>query len=304
MSSWTRVQVNSAYDNTNDTSWSVSLTGVTAGNLILLFIRWSGGATTTVSVSDGTSSLDIGTQQAFEGGNSVALFAWLLAANSGNRTYTITLGAARIHKCALIAEFSHAATAVQDGEATGTGTSTTPNSGEISTTGTDEIAFGYYADTTGQVPTASSETINNATRDDFFDQPGQPNFNERVWHKAFDSTWGPEDAACAIATSGEWACGLVAFKVAGVGITPAIGALALAGLLAFTAFLEQEGFRWRADDGSESGASWLAGQDVSITRGKTTNTRLRAVVDTRGDSPSTAHKLQYRKQGDPEWRDV
>lgn len=68
---------------------------------------------------------------------------------------------------------------------------------------------------------------------------------------------------------------------------------------------EQEGYRWRDDDGSESAANWLAAQDADITRGKDITTRLRTVVDTiTGDPPSGGLKLQYRKVGDAGWRDV
>lgn len=69
---------------------------------------------------------------------------------------------------------------------------------------------------------------------------------------------------------------------------------------------DQEGFRFRNDDGSESGASWLATQDVNITRGKNVNTRLRVLADVAGNTPTQQAALQYRKVGDAdsEWRDV
>lgn len=68
---------------------------------------------------------------------------------------------------------------------------------------------------------------------------------------------------------------------------------------------EQEGFRWRNDDGSESGASWLAAQDTNITRGTLTNTRLRILVDTANQNPPSRRlRLQYRRVGDEGWRDL
>ena len=69
---------------------------------------------------------------------------------------------------------------------------------------------------------------------------------------------------------------------------------------------EQEGFRFRNDNGSESAATWIAAQDTNISRGKTTNTRLRMLADATGDAPSEAATLQYRKVGDPasEWENV
>jgi len=71
---------------------------------------------------------------------------------------------------------------------------------------------------------------------------------------------------------------------------------------------EQEGYRFRADDGSESGASWLADQDTDTSRPIETTTRLRTIVDTTGGGGTNAEGLQleYRKVGDAdsEWRKI
>lgn len=67
---------------------------------------------------------------------------------------------------------------------------------------------------------------------------------------------------------------------------------------------QQEGFRWRADDGDEDGATWLDSQDTDITRAKDTVTRLRVLTNVTDDPPSEALKLQYRKVGDPTWKDL
>jgi hypothetical protein len=70
--------------------------------------------------------------------------------------------------------------------------------------------------------------------------------------------------------------------------------------------LEQEGFRWRDDDGSESGASWLEDQDVDTTIAKSTNVRLRVLLNATGDPPSTQYQLEYKETSDgaSEWRKV
>ena len=67
--------------------------------------------------------------------------------------------------------------------------------------------------------------------------------------------------------------------------------------------LEQEGFRWRDDDGSESGASPLAAQDAQITRAISTNTRLRALINATGDPASAGYQLEWRL-GAGTWRKV
>jgi hypothetical protein len=71
------------------------------------------------------------------------------------------------------------------------------------------------------------------------------------------------------------------------------------------ATLEQEGYRWRLDDGSESGATWLDTQDTNITRQKNLNTRIRIIVNATGDPDSEQYQLEWREKGsgDP-WRKV
>lgn len=73
----------------------------------------------------------------------------------------------------------------------------------------------------------------------------------------------------------------------------------------YSGVIEQEGFRWRDDDGSETTATWLATQDTDITRAKSTNTRLRTLLNTKdsGSNPSSQQfKLQYQKNGASAWR--
>ncbi len=69
---------------------------------------------------------------------------------------------------------------------------------------------------------------------------------------------------------------------------------------------EQEGYRWRNDDGSESTATWLAAQDTDISRGKLSTTRLRVLVNNVGPGRTDQFSLQYRRVGDAdsEWEDV
>jgi hypothetical protein len=70
---------------------------------------------------------------------------------------------------------------------------------------------------------------------------------------------------------------------------------------------EQEGYRWRDDDGTETTATWAAAQDTStgITISIGTNIRLRMLVNTTNDAPSQGYELQHRiKDGPAVWRKV
>ena len=69
---------------------------------------------------------------------------------------------------------------------------------------------------------------------------------------------------------------------------------------------EQEGFQFRLDDGSESGATDIGSQDGYISSNKGTNRRLRILSNATGNPPSHQVTIQFRKVGDPdsEWEDV
>lgn len=58
--------------------------------------------------------------------------------------------------------------------------------------------------------------------------------------------------------------------------------------------IEQEGFRFRNDDGSESAATWKANQDVNITAAADTAMRLRMLLNATGDPASIGAQLEYR----------
>lgn len=70
------------------------------------------------------------------------------------------------------------------------------------------------------------------------------------------------------------------------------------------AVLDQEGFLWRNDDGTEVTASSAAAQDAKLLATFGTNKRLRVLINATNDPASQAYKLQYRAVGAADWRDV
>lgn len=84
-----------------------------------------------------------------------------------------------------------------------------------------------------------------------------------------------------------WACGAVSLH--GTSVSPT---------------LEQEGWRWRNDDGSESGATWKAAQDTDGSLPANTAARIRVIVNASGDPASDQYQLEWRKVGDSTWRKV
>lgn len=71
-----------------------------------------------------------------------------------------------------------------------------------------------------------------------------------------------------------------------------------------TATLEQEGFRFRNDDGNETGATWKASQDVNISLAVGDKFRLRFIIDAVNDPASTGFILQAKKSTDATWKNV
>lgn len=68
--------------------------------------------------------------------------------------------------------------------------------------------------------------------------------------------------------------------------------------------VEQEGYRWRNDDGTETTATWKAAQDTTVTLNPSDVARLRVIVNATNDPASANYKLQYRKVGDPSWKNI
>lgn len=58
--------------------------------------------------------------------------------------------------------------------------------------------------------------------------------------------------------------------------------------------IDQEGFRFRNDDGSEASATWKAGQDINTVFAPGDVARLRALLNATGDPASIEAQLEYR----------
>lgn len=74
--------------------------------------------------------------------------------------------------------------------------------------------------------------------------------------------------------------------------------------LASSLDVQQEGFRWRNDDGSESTATWKAAQDTNVNMPIDGAARLRILLNATGDAPSAQYQLEYRIKTSGTWRKV
>lgn len=173
----TFVNGNGADDATNDTTMAVTVTGVSAGNLVHVIVKYEGTGTT-ATVSDGTTSLTqdaTGVQSHTNGDLNAVNFYLLSSVASGSVTYTVTLGASRPFKTMDAAVFSYSGTASRQtaayGSLSATDNGTDPVlSGTISPTGSDLIVVGsYFAYASA---TSTTHLINAVAADATFGGPG------------------------------------------------------------------------------------------------------------------------------------
>jgi hypothetical protein len=68
--------------------------------------------------------------------------------------------------------------------------------------------------------------------------------------------------------------------------------------------IEQEGFRFRNDDGSEAAATWRQAQDVDDSAAKDLCIRLRTLVNATGDPASSQYQLEQRLVGGSAWTKI
>jgi len=206
---------------------TIALTGVTAGNLIVIYLNAEEVTGATASITDGTSALTMATA-ANQANHEWGQFGYLLVANGGNKTYTITWPAGADYKSVIIWEFDYGSgTLSVDDEDVGTGSSTSPATASITTTGTDEIVFGGEGNYAAYVP--SAHAINALAAGGVVTESGT-NYGT-MWWRCFNSTF-TGTASCTITTA-EWVCNAISFKVSsGYSLVCAGGSYAVTGTAA------------------------------------------------------------------------
>lgn len=198
----------------SSTTLALVVTGIHAGDLIVVGVKWEGGDTT-VSVSDGTTTLTADP----DGHNSRGLndprscvFYLLSSVASGSVTYTVTFGAARSWRSITVMAYTPSASCTLEDSHSGNGSSTAVNSGNIITVGTDGLAFGFY----GEFGSALTSPLINGVAPDQTQVSGGPDSQrDTLWSKSYSS--GFTGAASGTISSLDWLCTAIAFKIAGGG---------------------------------------------------------------------------------------
>jgi hypothetical protein len=248
---------------------------VTAGNCIIVWSYYNRTQNATISDNNGNSYTEIGWTESKTG--SYRWMSWICAsANAGSTTITVS------NSDTSTGDFYAGAVAfsgvgiVHKQESSTVNSLTSPS---ITTTVAECLVIGFlFGGDGGTAPTAgnidgSAATILGATTNGGYN-PG--------WEYRILSSTATTTAAFNSASGTCWA--QIAAFVGGS--------------------RDQEGFRFRNDDGSETTASWKANQDAQVTAATGTPFRVRFLVNATGDPASTAYQLEYRRSTSSNWKKV
>lgn len=261
-------------------SATVSMSNVVAGDVIVMCSKnESGTGGTPYGMNDGTTSFTIGVPGGVAA-STVSQCGFIpYSFSSGTVNYVASPPGGIAATEVRVAEFSHTlGMVVSDASGGATGSGANVNSGNITTTGTDDIVIGFYGENgTGNLTVpkiagqAAAGTIGTGTN------------VSQMWYVSTTTTFtGPATGT----NSGvaQWGANIMALKIVGG--------------------LSQSAFRFRNDDGSESAATALASENTNITQPLSTNIRLRAQASTTGDVPSVKYQLEYKKSTETNYHAV
>ena len=140
----------------------------------------------------------------------------LSAAVDAAATFRATWAAARDIRKFIVMQFRPTAgsTVSKDTSNDNTGLGTASTSGNITTTGTDEVVVGY-SDLFNSGST-TVEQINGVAADGVSRQAPAS-----MWYRILSATFAAGGASCTQAISDSWTCGIMAFTAAGAAAAPA-----------------------------------------------------------------------------------
>lgn len=197
-----------AISETSNTTVAVTLNSVGSGNLVACWVSQFG-ATTTISVSDG-SSLTAGTKATLSDDEAEGQWFYTLSATSGNRTYTATLGAARQYKSIHCYRYTYTGTAALDQQNSGqtVGGGTAVASGNITTTAAVAVVLAGYLDVIAG--SATSEQIGGVAASHTLDDATLGTGVAESWDRILSSTATLQ--ATATSSHNTWLCAIINFK--------------------------------------------------------------------------------------------
>lgn len=249
----------------------------TAGNGLLVCIRWYG-AITVSSVTCAGETVDlVGSAYGNGTANQTARSQWAYINNiqsTGSKTVSVTLSGSASNLTISLHEISGQETTGMIGAhaPVATGTATANPSTSITTTAANSAVFGCLMSSASGATSGSGYTTLAFTS---------------FWSFEFGEYTTGMDAGAAGSKTVDWTQAASDWHIDAVEVLPAGSGSAR----------DQEGFRFGEDDGSESAHTWAAAQDTNISRSLGTAALIRALVNATGDPASAAYTLRYQKNG-------
>lgn len=204
-------------DNNDATATTITATcaGVAAGDLVSVWTTFEGLTTTTVSVSDGTTTFTQDPLGVFDQPSGTdephSVMHYLLSSvATGSVTYTSTFGSTQAVRRIVVQVYrpSAAATFESSNRAGGT-TGTALASGNITTVGTDGVAFGANA-SYGNTPSDASLQINGVNQQQITNAGSY--VKTKIWSRTYSAGFTGQATATQDA-SNRWNCAVWAFQI-------------------------------------------------------------------------------------------
>jgi hypothetical protein len=238
----------------------------TAGNIIVVAINWEGntGANDTTVVQNGGSSFVMGTRVDTSGGDHHSQLGYLFDCTTTN-IFDFTFPTNTTSPAVAMAEFSSSDTESFDTQNTGSGSGLSLASGSINLgAAANWLVLGLGGSYTSS-STFSAHQINGTNADGSQAGSSGGGGGVTLFWRLLSASFTGGTATCTQTANDDWVCNILSLK-AGVGVA---------------IVTEQEGFRFRNDDGSESTATWKQNQDVNATIAVDQNFRLRFLINKR-----------------------
>lgn len=265
--------VQSTSGNGSGTSLAVAFgSNNTAGNLL---VYGSGGDSDTTNITD-TNNTPVSAIGANDDPNfTYADIYYVQNCAAGANTATRTNASGQISLS--VAEYSGVKTSgALDQVNTGAGSGTAAASASVTTTQADELLIGL---------TVAGASVTFTPGASYTERTDTGGLRSSELEDQIVASIGSYTASSTLSGSNPWLCLIATFK-------------------ATVAVFDQEGYRWRDDDGSEAAATWLASQDTDVTRAFNLNTRLRVIVNTTNDADATTYSLEVLRPLPGGWATV
>lgn len=203
--SWALVDSDISENAATGTTIAVSVSGVSSGNFVGICAGHNNGTDVAISsIQDGSANSATLLTNAGDSQENVRIGYWLASPVSGSVTYTATFASSVIFRHIAVFVMSYTGTASFDAEAADAGLSASISTGNVATTGTDEL---YMACATSS-QSIVSQLIAGAPPDELL----QSFSNYSFYRRSLTSTV-TDDATAALGGGGSfWVASAAAFK--------------------------------------------------------------------------------------------